>query len=212
MSAAAADHFGKMKPSHVMSLLGLGLAVLAAAAAAVAIVSDRVTLSRGPSAAAAPAGPPPVNAASARVQSELEGLLSNTLGPGRAVVAADVAVNAARSSSVTLSYGRRGTALASRSGNATGHTSRSTAFGVSRKVTTTTAVPGAVRSIHVAVLVASTVPAPTVKSLRGVLFAAAGLSKRRGDRLSIAVVPFPTAPKKTLAAQLQACLHGASGC
>src|SRR4051812_38300534 len=112
-----------MKPSHVMGWVGLGLAIVGAAAVAIVL-----TLPRGGRGASAPAQPPAVNALSAQLQSDLENMLSNTLGPGRAVVAADVAVHPERSSSVTLSYGRRGTALASRSGNATGYASRSTEF------------------------------------------------------------------------------------
>ncbi len=120
-----------------------------------------LTLPRSGGGVAVPAQPPAVNAASAQLQSQLEGLLSGTLGPGRAVVAADVAVTDAHTVSTRTSYGRRGTAVASQSWNAPGYKGRSTTYGVSRRVITTRVVPGSVRSIHVAVLVSSTVPAAT---------------------------------------------------
>jgi hypothetical protein len=196
---------GRMKLSRVIGWFGIGGGVVVAGAVVAAIA-----LARGGSGPVAVAQPPAVNQAGADLQQQLVDLLTTTLGPGRAVVSADVVLNGNRSQSARLAYSRRGTALTASTVKATGYRARSTTWGRSQRLTTTTYAPGAVRSIHVAVLVSNTVPAATVRQLRRVLTTAAGLQRARGDGLSITPVAFPK--PASLSTRLRACLHGASAC
>src|SRR5690349_6461142 len=81
---------------------------------------------------------PPSSGASAELQRQLNMLLADVVGPDRAVAVADVVLDQRRSSETSLTYGKRGTALASSVGNtrATGYRHRTTsaAWGHNQKV------------------------------------------------------------------------------
>jgi flagellar M-ring protein FliF len=78
-----------------------------------------------------------------------------------------------------------------------------TTYGVSKTVSHTKVAPGAVNKLGVAVLVDKSVPPATVAQLQSALGAAAGITPKRGDTITVSQVAFakqaaPTTPKTPL--------------
>ncbi len=138
------------------------VAVLAAAAIYAILALSSVEFSD-----AAVAAPPTPNARSVELQQQLSALAAKTLGPGHAVVSADVRLNPNRTHTAPVSYGLTPTPLA-----------------VVRPRTV-----GPIARIRVSVLVSATVSPATLSKLRTTLAAAAGIQKSRGDELSVSRVP-----------------------
>jgi hypothetical protein len=147
------------------ALTGFSIATVAVLAAA-AVYAILALSSAAFSSAATP--PPPVpNARSLELQQRLSRLAAKTLGPGHAVVSADVELNLARTHTAPVSYGLSATPLAIVRPRATGPVAR----------------------IRVGVLVSATVTAATLAKLRTTLAAAAGIEPSRGDELAITRIP-----------------------
>jgi flagellar biosynthesis/type III secretory pathway M-ring protein FliF/YscJ len=132
---------------------------------------------------------PPATGMSGTLQTQLNGLAASVLGPNRAIVSANVAVDPSHTRRRTLTYGKRATTLsssvASTSGTGLRQRRASSAFGHDEQVTTTTIAPGRVKRIELAVIVDAAVPSRTVTALQRELATAAGLQRSRGDRLSL---------------------------
>jgi flagellar M-ring protein FliF len=79
------------------------------------------------------------------------------------------------------------------------HTITDTTYGVNKTVTHTNVSPGAVNSLHVAVLVDKSVPAAQLAALRQAVSSAAGLTPKRGDTIAFSQITFakPTTPATT---------------
>ncbi len=76
-------------------------------------------------------------------------------------------------------------------------------FGVSKTVSHTKVAPGTVNKLDVAVLVDKSIPPATVAQLQSALGAAAGITPKRGDAITVSQVAFakqpaPTTPKTPL--------------
>src|ERR671937_840557 len=76
-------------------------------------------------------------------------------------------------------------------------------FGVSKTVSHTKVAPGTVNKLDVAVLIGKSVPPATVAQLQSALGAAAGITPKRGDTITVSQVAFakqpaPTTPKTPL--------------
>jgi flagellar M-ring protein FliF len=72
--------------------------------------------------------------------------------------------------------------------------SQDTTFGVSKTVSHTKVAPGAVNKLGVAVLVDKSVPPASVTQLQSALAAAAGITPKRGDTLTVSQVAFAKQP------------------
>jgi len=70
-------------------------------------------------------------------------------------------------------------------------------FGVSKTVSHTKVAPGAVNKLGVAVLVDKSVPPATVAQLQSALGAAAGITPKRGDTITVSQVAFAKQPPVT---------------
>jgi flagellar M-ring protein FliF len=74
------------------------------------------------------------------------------------------------------------------------NTNSDTTFGVSKTVSHTKVAPGAVNKLGVAVLVDKSVPPATVAQLQSALGAAAGITPKRGDTITVSQVAFAKQP------------------
>jgi flagellar M-ring protein FliF len=72
-----------------------------------------------------------------------------------------------------------------------------TTYGVSKTVSHTKVAPGAVNKLGVAVLVDKSVPPATVAQLQSALGAAAGITPKRGDTITVSQVAFAKQPAAT---------------
>jgi flagellar M-ring protein FliF len=72
-----------------------------------------------------------------------------------------------------------------------------TTYGVSKTVSHTKVAPGAVNKLGVAVLVDKSVPPATVAQLQSALGAAAGITPKRGDTITVSQVAFAKQPVAT---------------
>jgi flagellar M-ring protein FliF len=77
------------------------------------------------------------------------------------------------------------------------NTSSDTTFGVSKTVEHTKVAPGAINKLGVAVLVDKSVPPATVAQLQSALGAAAGITPKRGDTITVSQVAFAKQPPAT---------------
>jgi flagellar M-ring protein FliF len=82
-------------------------------------------------------------------------------------------------------------------GNNYNNASTNTTFGVSKTVEHTKVAPGAVNKLGVAVLVDKSVPPATVAQLQSALGAAAGITPKRGDTITVSQVAFAKQPPVT---------------
>jgi len=177
-------------------------AALVAGVVCAALAALALTLPVPPAARSAPPIPA-ADAASAPLQGQLNGLAADVLGPDRVVVTANVATNQNRSSSSALRYGKRGTTLQSSidKTSAVGDKRRvsSAQWSHDEKLVNTIYAPGAVQRVELGVVVDASVPAKTVKALKRELSTAAGLQRKRGDRISVTQTGFPTTQASALA-------------
>jgi len=160
---------------------------------------------------------------------QVNAMLAQTLGPGKAQVVVNADVNANQATSDTLTYANKGVplqqqtqtetltgggtgGLAGTAGNipgaaATGtgnssyrNTTSNTTFGVNKTVTHAVIAPGAVNRQTVSVLVDKSVPASAIPALRAAVASSIGLNPKRGDLLSIAQIAFAKPTTKTTSA------------
>jgi flagellar M-ring protein FliF len=155
----------------------------------------------------------------ATMAANLNAMLAQTLGPGKAQVQVAADLNVNQTTQETLTYGKTGVPLrqsknletltGSGSGAAaTGtanipaaaqgaggksnykHEITDTSLGVSKTVVHSTVAPGEVNSQHVSVLLDKSVPAASLPAIKEAVTNAAGLQSKRGDTLSIGQVAF----------------------
>src|SRR4051812_11856537 len=147
------------------------------------------------------------DAPGAELQQRLNDLLDSTLGPGKARVSVNLVLDRDRSSATSPRYGRTATALSGRhastrlTSGATRYRERSdkTTWARGARLTATAFAPGAVRQVHVGLIVDSGVARTTAARLKRVVAAAAGVNRARGDTLAVtrsrfapAAAPAPT--------------------
>jgi flagellar M-ring protein FliF len=151
---------------------------------------------------------------------QLQAMLNQTLGPGKAQVMVNADLNADQSTQQSLTYGKTGVALTSQAqhetltgngvspaGGTTGtiptyaatggsgksnysNKSSSTTYGVDKTVTNTTIAPGNINRQSISVLVDKSVPSSAIPALQTAVASAAGLNPKRGDTLSVGQVSF----------------------
>jgi len=151
-------------------------------------------------------------------QANLEAMLAQTLGPGKAQVLVYANMNVDQASKESLEYAKAGTplqqtkSLETLSGNGSGAAATGTANlpaaaqsggksnykketstqqnGVSKTVTHTTVAPGTVESQHVSVLLDHSVTPASVPAIKEAVTNAAGINTKRGDTISIGQIAF----------------------
>ncbi len=163
------------------------------------------------------------------MQASLDGMLAQTIGPGKAVVQVYANLNTNQTTQESLTYGKAGVPLqqsknletltgsgggAGATGTAnipayaqTGASGKSnykhevtgSTLGVAKTVTHSTVAPGEVESEHVSVLLDHSVPAASVTAIKEAVTNAAGLQPKRGDTISIGQMAFAK-PTSTAAA------------
>ena len=156
----------------------------------------------------------------------VDAMLSQTLGPGKAMVQVNADLNANQTTLQSLAYVGKGVPLTQHTetealkgtgggstatattvptytpGGTTGssnynHQITDSTFGVNKTVTQTTVAPGAVNLIKASLFVDSSVPAATVKSLQQAVANSLGMVPARGDIVSVAQLKFaPSAATK----------------
>jgi flagellar M-ring protein FliF len=185
-----------------------------AAALLAAAVLAALPLAPAP-AKATTAAPFAVPAAPGTEQARLQSLLDSTVGAGRAVVLVNATVNRNATSSAQLSYARTGTPVASASDRWSGGAGTrrvvDTERAVGAKVTTTRVASGATTRQNVALVVDRALPRASVGALRRAVGTAAGINRARGDRLTVARIPFvkkPAAPPSPPTAAIAALSPG----
>jgi flagellar M-ring protein FliF len=160
------------------------------------------------------------------LQSSLDAMLAQTLGPGKAQVQVSADLNTDQVTKDQLTYAPRGVALhrqtdteSLRGGGGAGgaagatsnipsyagagggnsnyqHSTSTSDFAIGKTVTHDVVSPGAVNKQSVALLVDKSVPAAQVAALRSAVQSAAGINAARGDTLSVSQVAFTQAPKQ----------------
>jgi flagellar M-ring protein FliF len=156
------------------------------------------------------------------MNSQLDAMLAQTLGPGKAQVSVNGNLNANQSTQQELIYGKKGVPLTSQtqsetltggktSGGTAGtipayagttsgtgsnykNTTSNTTYGVDKTITNSTIAPGAINSQTVSVLVDKSVPASEIPSIRNAVAGAVGLNAKRGDTLSVSQISFAKTP------------------
>ncbi len=151
-------------------------------------------------------------------QANLEAMLAQTLGPGKAQVLVYANMNVDQATKESLEYAKASTPLAQTksletlSGNGSSAAATGTANlpaaaqnggksnykketstqqnGVSKTVTHTTVAPGTVESQHVSVLLDHSVAAASVPAIKEAVTNAAGINAKRGDTISIGQIAF----------------------
>jgi flagellar M-ring protein FliF len=154
------------------------------------------------------------------MQANLDAMLSQTLGDGKAQVLVYANMNVNKTSKESLEYGKTGTPtqqskdtetltgtgtgaggvtgtanLTAAAGGASGksnfkHETTTSSLGVDKTVTHSTIAPGVVESQHVSVLLDKSVPASALPAIREAVTNAAGIQTKRGDTISIGQVAF----------------------
>ena len=151
--------------------------------------------------------------------SQVDAMLVQTLGPGKAQVVVNGNLNSDQSTQQSLVYGKKGVPLTAQTQNetlkgggataggttgtipayaATGgssnsnykNTSNNTTYGVDKTITHSTIAPGAINNQTVSVLVDKTVPASELPAIRNAVAGAVGLNAKRGDTLSVSQIAF----------------------
>jgi flagellar M-ring protein FliF len=148
----------------------------------------------------------------------LQAMLAQTLGPGKAQVLVYANMNVDQATKESLEYAKAGTPLAQTKsletlqGNGSSAAATGTANlpaaaqnggksnykketstlqnGVSKTVTHTTVAPGTVESQHVSVLLDHSVTAASVPAIKEAVTNAAGINAKRGDTISIGQIAF----------------------
>ena len=155
--------------------------------------------------------------------SQVDAMLVQTLGPGKAQVVVNGNLNSDQSTQQSLVYGKKGVPLTSQTqnetltggggttGGTTGtipaytgttsgsgnsnykNTSNNTTYGVDKTITNSTIAPGAINNQTVSVLVDKSVPASELPAIRNAVAGAVGLNPKRGDTLSVSQIAFTKA-------------------
>src|SRR3954471_14229502 len=144
------------------------------------------------------------------LESNLNALLLQTLGPGKAQVQVNADLNADRTTLQKLTFAKKGipattqketetlkgagTAGAGGAASNYKHTTGQTQWDVGKQVTKTQIAPGAVNRLNVSVLLDSSVPPKSVAAIRQAVASAAGITPGRQDKLSVTQVAFAKAP------------------
>jgi flagellar M-ring protein FliF len=131
-------------------------------------------------------------------QARLQRLLDSTVGPGKAVVLVNATVDRNATASAQLSYVRRGTPVAfstdTYAGTAGSGRVVDSERAVGTKITVTRGASGATTRKSLALVVDKNVPRSTVRALRTTIANAAGINRRRGDRLAVSRIAFTRTP------------------
>jgi len=151
--------------------------------------------------------------------SQVDAMLAQTLGAGKAQVVVNGNLNTNQSTQQSLTYGKKGVPLTAQTqsetlkggspsaGGTTGtipayagtsgssnsnyaNKTANTTYGVDKTITNSTITPGTVNSQTVSVLVDKTVPASELPAIRNAVAGAVGLNAKRGDTLSVAQIAF----------------------
>ncbi len=154
--------------------------------------------------------------------SQVDAMLAQTLGAGKAQVVVNGNLNDNQATQQSLAYGKKGVPLTAQtqnetltgaggtSGGTTGtipayaaaggssnsnykNTSNNTTYGVDKTITNSTIAPGAINNQTVSVLVDKSVPASELPAIRNAVAGAVGLNAKRGDSLSVAQIAFTKA-------------------
>ncbi|HUA47909.1 MAG TPA: flagellar basal-body MS-ring/collar protein FliF [Solirubrobacteraceae bacterium] len=155
--------------------------------------------------------------------SQVDAMLTQTLGPGKAQVVVNGNLNTNQSTQQSLTYGKKGVPLTSQtssetlaggsgtSGGTTGtipayagttgssgnsnykNTSNNTTYGVDKTITNSTITPGTINNQTVSVLVDKSVPASELPAIRNAVAGAVGLDAKRGDALTVSQIAFTKA-------------------
>jgi len=137
-------------------------------------------------------------------QARLQKLLDSTVGPGKAVVLVNATVNRDATASAQLSYSRRGTPVAFSTDKYAGSAGTSRVVdserAVGTKITVTRGASGATTKKSLALVVDKRVPRSSVRAIRTTIATAAGVNRRRGDRLAVSRIAFTRTPAATVAA------------
>ncbi len=165
----------------------------------------------------------------AMMAAQVNAVLAQTLGPGKAqaVVSADLNDNQAtqqsltytgkavpltkQTSSETLTGGNPSAggvagaipAAAGTTGSSSSNyknSTNNTTYGVNKTITNATIAPGAIKTQSVSVLVNSTVPASAIPAIKSAVSGAVGLNAKRGDTIAVSQLPFVKTPTATPAA------------
>jgi flagellar M-ring protein FliF len=157
--------------------------------------------------------------------SQVDAMLAQTLGPGKAQVVVNGNLNSNQSTQQQLTYGTKGVPLTAQTqtetlkgGNTSGGTTgtipayagattgtgsnysnktSSTTYGVDKTITNSTIAPGAINNQTVSVLVDKSVPAAELTAIRNAVAGAVGLNPKRGDTLSVSQISFTKTPAAT---------------
>jgi flagellar M-ring protein FliF len=159
---------------------------------------------------------------------QLQAMLAQTLGPGKAQVMVNADLNADQATQNSLVYAKKGIPLTQQTQNETltgagatsaagaagtipayantgggakskyANKSANTTYGVDKTVTSTTIAPGKINHQSVSVLISKSVPASAIPALRAAVASAAGLVPSRGDTLSFGQVAFANTTAPTV--------------
>ena len=152
------------------------------------------------------------------MNSQIDAMLAQTLGPGKAQVVVNGNLNTNQSTQQQLTYGTKGVPLTAQTqtetlkgGNTSGGTagtipayagttsgtgsnysnkSTNTTYGVNKTITNSTIAPGTINNQTVSVMVDKSVPASELTAIRNTVAGAVGLNTKRGDTLSVAQISF----------------------
>jgi flagellar M-ring protein FliF len=160
---------------------------------------------------------------------QVDSVLAQTLGPGKAQVQINADLNANQATSDSLVYATKGVPLTQQkqtealtgTGGTTGgvagaiptvaatgasgnsnykNTNTNTTFGVNKTVTHEVVAPGAVNRQTVSVLIDKSVPASALPAIKTAVAGAVGLNAKRGDSLAVSQLAFAKPAAATPAA------------
>jgi flagellar M-ring protein FliF len=166
----------------------------------------------------------------AMMAAQVDAVLAQTLGPGKAQAVVNADLNDNQATQQSLHYTGKGVPLTQQTSNetlaggsgttggvtgavpayaATGasgnsnykNTQSNTTFGVDKTITNSTIAPGTINRQTVSVLVNSSVPASAVPAIKAAVAGAVGLNAKRGDTITVSQLPFAKAPTTTPAAR-----------
>jgi flagellar M-ring protein FliF len=156
--------------------------------------------------------------------SQVDAMLAQTLGAGKAQVVVNGNLNDNQATQQSLTYGKKGVPLTTQTSNETltggsptaggttgtipayagttsassnsnyKNTSSNTSYGVDKTITNSTIAPGALNNQTVSVLVDKSVPASELPAIRNAVAGAVGLNPKRGDTLSVSQIAFTKTP------------------
>ncbi len=160
---------------------------------------------------------------------QVDAMLAQTVGPGKAQVVVNGDLNANQATQQSLTYGTKGVPLTAQTqsetlkgGTATAggttatipayaastgsgnsnyqNKSSNTTYGVNKTIINSTIAPGAINRQTVSVLVDKSVPAASLPAIQQAVAGAVGLNAKRGDLISISQIAFAKAPAATVPA------------